>query len=370
MKLRSVTMRLIASPLKMPFTTHLQQVSTREALILEVMDTDGRIGYGEADPFSSPWYSEETIQTCRYVLREFLIPILLHVPIKHPEELEQIWSGVRGNRMAKSGLGQAVWDLYAKQTNTYLGELFGGGKAEVDAGAVITAATPEQAVRQIEQLLKKGYKRYKIKISRKNDRPLLEGIRAAFPDLPIMADANSAYTIRDKDHLRELDRYRLMMIEQPLAYNDLSEHAVLQKKLATPICLDESISSYAAAASAVMLQSAKVVALKMGRVGGWAQAARIHKLCLQHSIPLWCGGMIEFGIAKAHNLALATLPGFTLPGDFYGSDHYWKCDLISPTITVDHGVISVPKDRPGIGFSIDRDALAHLSRDVQSFVNR
>lgn len=366
MKLHSLTIRAVSAPLNEPFTTHLQCVTRREALIIEAMDTDGRIGYGEADPFSSPWYSEETIQTCLHMLKDFLIPILLRQEWINPDALDRIWAGVRGNHMAKSGLSQAIWDLYAKQKEVYLGELFGSVKSEIEAGAVITAREPAQAVEQIERLISAGYKRYKIKISRTNDMALLSGIRRHFPNLALMADANSDYSLDDCEHLRKLDQFHLLMLEQPLAYNDLADHAVLQKMIKMPICLDESIRSYQDAASAIQLGSAKIFTMKMARVGGWAAAVGIHDLCVRHSIPLWCGGMIEFGIAKAHNIALASLRGFTLPGDLFASNHYWKQDLVTPEITIDQGLIHVP-DQPGIGFAIDFDVLHELTERVETF---
>ncbi|SFF97852.1 o-succinylbenzoate synthase [Sporolactobacillus nakayamae] len=365
MKLHSVTIRAISAPLNVPFITHLQQVTRREALIIEIMDTDGRIGYGEADPFSSPWYSEETIQTCLHMLKDFLIPILLRQESLNPDELDQVWSGVRGNHMAKSGLSQAMWDLYAKQKGVYLGTLFGSAQSEVEAGAVITAREPARAVDQIERLMSAGYKRYKIKVSRTNDMVLLSGIRRHFPNLALMADANSDYSLADCDRLRQLDQFNLLMLEQPLAYNDLADHAFLQKMMDTPICLDESICSYQDAASAIQLGSAKIFAMKMARIGGWTAAVSIHDLCVRHSIPLWCGGMIEFGIAKAHNIALASLKGFTLPGDLFASNHYWKQDLVTPEITIDQGLIHVP-DQPGIGFAIDHQALNEMTECVET----
>ncbi|MDF2911710.1 MAG: menC [Sporolactobacillus laevolacticus] len=366
MDLHSVTVRLVSSPLKAPFTSHLQKVTRREALIIEVMDQEGRVGYGEADPFSSPWYSEETIETCRHILADFLIPILLKHPFSEPAELEHLWQAVRGNHMAKSGLSQAIWDLYAKQQGVYIGSLFGSKRKQVEAGAVITAKDPVQAVEQIGRLLEAGYKRFKVKLSRDHDVQLLSGIRSYFPELPLMADANSDYSLSDIDHLRILDQFHLMMIEQPLAYNDLVDHALLQKEMKTPICLDESICSYQAVKSAMRLGSCQILTMKMARVGGWSTALKIHKLCLDNGMPLWCGGMIEFGIAKAHNIALASLEGFTLPGDLFASSHYWTNDLIEPEITVRQGLIIVPKG-PGIGFKINHATLQAMTEHKRTF---
>ncbi|MCO7176217.1 o-succinylbenzoate synthase [Sporolactobacillus kofuensis] len=367
MELKSLTVRLISSPLNRPFTTHLQQVNQRVAIIIEAMDREGRIGYGEADPFSSPWYSEETVETCHHMLKDFLIPILLEQPTFQPEELDMIWSGVRGNRMAKSGLSQAIWDLYAKQKGVYIGTIFGSKRKKIEAGAVITAHEPERAVEQIDRLSEAGYKRFKIKISHLNDHYLLSGIRKLVPNIKLMADANSDYSLKDIDHLQSLDQYHLMMLEQPLAYNDFTDHALLQKQIKTPICLDESICSYKDAVTATQLGSCKIITMKMARLGGWSEALKIHQLCEQIHVPLWCGGMIEFGIAKAHNIALASLAGFTLPGDLFASNHYWAHDIIEPEIQVNKGVIKVPINKPGIGFRINQHVLESLTRSVQVF---
>lgn len=360
MKIESITLRIISSPLKIPFTTHLEKVSNREAIIIEARDKEGRSGFGEADPFSSPWYTEETILTCWHVLRDFLIPLVLKRTILNPDGLDSLWSGIRRNNMAKSGLSQALWDLHAKEKNVYLGQLFGAARKKVAAGAVIATDHIEKGIEQIERFSEAGYKRYKIKISRISDLKLLSAIRSRFPDLSLMADANSSYTLQDLDHLQHLDDFNLQMIEQPLAFDDLIEHALLQSKLKTPICLDESICTFNDAREALALGSCKVVNIKMARVGGWAQALRIHNLCFREKIPVWCGGMIEFGVAKAHNIALAALKGFTLPGDLSASSRYWPNDIIDPEIEVREGFITVPSG-PGIGFEINRKQLETLT---------
>ncbi|GGL48561.1 o-succinylbenzoate synthase [Sporolactobacillus putidus] len=356
MKIDSITLRLISSPLKTPFITHLETVTKREAIIIEVKDREGRIGYGEADPFSSPWYTEETIATCWLMLRDYLIPITLQKEFSEPQELDSRWSGIRRNNMAKSGLSQAIWDLYAKEKNVYIGRLFGAVRKKVAAGAVIAARNSEEAVRQIEHYSASGYQRYKIKISRATDVALISLIRSRFPDISLMADANSAYSLQDLEHLKELDAFKLQMIEQPFSYNDLAEHAILQNQIKTPICLDESICSINDARSALKLRSCKVVNLKMARVGGWTEAIKIHSLCLKEQVPLWCGGMIEFGVAKAHNIALSALKGFTLPGDLFASSRYWPHDIIEPEINVENGFIHVPNGA-GIGFKINQKQL-------------
>ncbi|WP_010631221.1 o-succinylbenzoate synthase [Sporolactobacillus vineae] len=360
MQLAGFTLRLIEAPLKAPFITHLETVRKRQAIIIEATDRDGRTGFGEADPFSSPWYAGETIDTCWKALRDFLLPRVLDHDLHGAAALDTLTRPVRGNRTAKAGLSQAIWDLYAREKGCTIGKLFGATRKHVDAGAVIAAEGPDQALAMIEQLLPAGYKRFKIKISRHNDRKLLDAIRSRYPELPLMADANSAYTLDDLDHLKGLDAYRLQMIEQPLGETDLVDHAQLQRVLATPVCLDESIRTSDDARSALALGSCRVITVKMARVGGWTEAVRIHNLCRSQNVPVWCGGMIEFGIAKAHNMALAALSNFTLPGDLSPSSRYWSEDIIEPGIMVNHGSIKVPEG-PGIGVSVNRKTLDRLT---------
>lgn len=369
MKLSSITLRLMKAPLKRPFKTHLETVMEREVIIVEARDQDGLTGYGEAVPFSSPWYTEETVKTCFHMLEDFLIPKTLAFDLTHPNQLAGLWSGIRRNAMAKSALEQAIWDLYAKQEGIYLGKLFGGERTEVDAGVVVASDHIEDALRQIEECLEVGYRRYKIKINPTNDVEFLTQIRNAYPDIPLMVDANSAYGLQDVPHLQKLDAFNLMMIEQPLGHDDIVEHSILQKQLKTPICLDESINSYHDAKSALMLESCGVITIKMAKVGGWSQAVKIHDLCVEHNVPLWCGGMIEFGISRAHNLALATLKGFTIPGDISSSSRYWESDIIEPEVVVKNGVIQVP-DKPGIGFSIHGKQLDELTTFRTVYKNR
>ncbi|MFJ7755483.1 o-succinylbenzoate synthase [Peribacillus muralis] len=360
MKLSSITLKVIMAPLKQPFKTHLGTVNDREVIIIEAQDEDGLIGYGEAVPFSSPWYTEETIKTCLHMLEDFLIPLTLASKPRHPVELQSLWSGIRRNAMAKSALEQAILDLYAKQKEIYLGRLFGGERSEVAAGVVIASNDAEDAIRQIEGFSRSGYQRYKIKIDPRHDIELLAEIRGVYPDIPLMADANSAYTLDDIPHLQKLDEYKLMMIEQPLGHDDIVEHARLQKRLQTPICLDESINSYHDADSALSLGSCGVINIKMAKVGGWTEAVKIHDLCVEKDVPVWCGGMIEFGISRAHNIALATLKGFTVPGDISSSSRYWEEDIIEPEVVVKNGAIQVP-EKAGIGFSINEKRLKALT---------
>ncbi|WP_110927383.1 o-succinylbenzoate synthase [Bacillus massiliglaciei] len=366
MEIESITLKMIRSPLKSPFHTHLETVYDREAIIVEARDKDGRTGYGETVPFSSPWYTEETIKTCYHMLEDFLIPMTLSGNWEHPNELSELWKGIRRNQMAKSGLEQAIWDLYAKQKEKYLGRLMGGKKQYAAAGVVIASNDRKEALRQIETFSAEGYKRYKVKISPSSDLSMLAAIRSVYPDLPLMADANSAYRLDDTVHLQKLDSFGLQMIEQPLGVDDIAEHSLLQKEIKTPVCLDESICSYHDAKSAIMLGSCQIINIKMARVGGWSQAVKIHDLCVQNGIPVWCGGMIEFGISRAHNVALASLEGFSIPGDLSSSSRYWEEDIIEPDITVRNGEVKVP-DSPGIGFRINEKRLKELTVYRETF---
>lgn len=368
MHLSSVTLRVISMPLKSPFQTHLETVRDREVIVVEVRDLEGTIGYGEAVPFSSPWYTEETIKTVWHMLEDFLIPLTLEKEWHHPSELSKLWSGIRRNQMAKSALEQAMWDLYAKQQGEYLGTLFGGERTAVAAGVVIATSSVDEVLPQIAMYSKEGYQRYKIKINRTNDIQLLSEIRKVYPDLPLMVDANSAYTLDDMEHLQQLDKFKLMMMEQPLGHDDIVEHSLLQKELQTPICLDESICSFHDAKSALLLDSGRIINIKMSRVGGWTEAVRIHDLCVEANIPVWCGGMIEFGISRAHNVALASLKGFTIPGDLSSSSKYWEQDIIEPEIQVIDGKIPVP-NKAGIGFTINENYLKTITEYEENFRN-
>lgn len=358
--IKQVNLTVIEMPLKKPFITHLGTVSTRQAIVIEVMDEDGLCGYGECVAFSSPWYTEETIKTALHMLKDYLIPIIFKNPIKQPDDVTTLFQSIRKNQMAKAGMETAIWDLFAKRENIPLAEYIGGVRTSVLAGAVVATNNLEDALKQTEQLSSQGYKRIKVKINPKNDYQFIQGIRSRFPHISLMADANSAYTLNDIDKLKALDDFNLLMIEQPLAVNDIVDHAVLQKQMNTPICLDESITNYHDAYSAIQLGSCKVMNIKVGRVGGLTNAKKIHDICVANNIDVWCGGMIEFGISRAHNIALASLPGFTLPGDLSSSNHYWHEDIIDPMIEVHNGEIATPKS-PGLGFSINKKRINQVT---------
>ncbi|WP_371931987.1 o-succinylbenzoate synthase [Mesobacillus subterraneus] len=360
MKIKTVKLSIIKMPLKHPFTTHLGSVTEREAIIVEVEDRNGLIGYGEGVAFSSPWYTEETVKTSYHVLKDFLIPLLKKKGIGHPDEASLLFRSVRRNHMAKAALETALWDLQAKKEGIPLSKLIGGTMEALPAGVVVGNPNLPESLKQIEVYLDQGFKRVKVKISPEDDYAYISGIRKQFPDLPLMADANSAYSLKNVDRLKALDEFGLLMIEQPLGYDDIVDHAKLQAQIETPICLDESIVTFDDARKAVELGSCKVLNIKIGRVGGIGEAKRIHDYCHSKGIPVWAGGMIEFGISRAHNIALASLPGFTIPGDISGSDRYWEEDIIQPDIKVDNGIISIP-ERPGIGFQLNKKRMNEVT---------
>lgn len=351
-KLRKLMMRL-----KNPFTTSFGTMQDKEFYITEVIDTDGNSGFGESVAFTSPWYSEETVKTNLHVMEDFLIKILQENEVHHPDDVSKLFEPIKRHNMAKSALEGAIWDLYAKRKNMSLAAVLGGEKQEIDVGISIgIQPTVKDLLNTVEHYVNEGYKRIKIKIKPGKDVDVLRAVRAQFPYTPIMADANSAYTLADIEHLKQLDDLNLTMIEQPLAHDDIVDHAKLQAVMKTPICLDESIHSLEDTRKAIELGSCKIINIKIGRVGGLTEAKRIHDYCLEQGIDVWCGGMLEAGVGRSHNIALTTLPGFTLPGDTAGSSRYWEKDIITPEITVDNGIIKVP-NKPGIGYDIDEDAL-------------
>lgn len=370
MHIRQITLHHIRLPLKTPFAASYGTYTERDTLLIEMTDEAGTTGWGECVAFAAPWYSEETLDTAWLMLERFLIPAALRAPVAHPDELAERFAFVRRNRMAKAGLEQACWDLYAKRAGIPLAAALGGVRREVEAGVAVGLQHGMEALfRAIEGYLAEGYRRVKIKIKPGHDAEPVRALRARYPDLPLLADANSAYTLADLDRLKALDAYGLLMIEQPLDADDIVDHAVLQRELATPVCLDESITSAADARRALELGSGRVINIKPGRVGGLGEAKRIHDLCRARGVPVWCGGMLESGVGRAHNIALASLPNFTIPGDLSGSSRYWERDVVFPEVAVQDGKIPVP-DGPGIGFRVDREFVAAVTVRKASFGKR
>jgi len=350
-KVEKITLRHIKMPMKAPFSTSFGTVDEKELLLIEAKDEAGITGWGETVAFVAPWYTEETLKTTWHMLKDFLIPILLNKEIGHPDEVTTLFASIRRNCMAKASIEGAIWDIYSQQTKQSLARALGGQKTCIEVGVSVgIQATIAQLIEVIKSHLEKGYKRVKVKIKPGYDVEVVRAIRAELPNLPLMVDANSAYTLNDIAILQQLDDYNLLMIEQPLAPDDIVDHATLQKNIKTPICLDESITSYEDARKAIELGSCGVINIKIGRVGGLTEAKRIHDLCKENQIPVWCGGMLEAGIGRAHNIALTSLSHFVLPGDTAGSSHYWYEDIINPEVIVKDGYIDVPQEI-GIGYT-------------------
>ncbi|MEH7238904.1 o-succinylbenzoate synthase [Bacillus sp. JJ1562] len=361
MKVKKVTLHLVEQSLLSPFVTSMGKVERRESILVEMEDVDGFVGWGEVVAFSSPWYTEETIKTCWHMLEDYLVPKIIKEEYEHPTQLQKSLQFVKRNNMAKASLDMAIWDLYSRKQGISLSKALGGTRNSIDSGVVVSIDSIERVLSKMEEHVKSGYKRIKIKIKPGQDYDLLKQIRREFPKLPLMVDANSSYTLKGVKKLQDLDEFDLMMIEQPLAEDDIFDHAKLQRELSTPICLDESITSAEDARKAIEMGSCRVINIKIGRVGGITEAIRIHDLCQSHDIPVWCGGMLETGISRAHNIALASLSNFTIPGDISASSRYWTKDVIIPEVMVENGCIAVP-DEPGIGYQVDRDWIHQITK--------
>lgn len=367
MKVKQIILRKMKMQLVTPFQTSFGTQWGREFILVEV-HADGYIGYGECTVGSKPLYNEETPSTAWHILEDFLIPMVYEAgEISHPNDIHQLFMPIRRNYMAKAALEGAFWDLYAKQQNIPLSKALGGHKEQIEVGVSIGIEEDlDKLFRTVDGYLEQGYKRMKIKIKPRRDVTVLQALRQRFGDLPIMADANSAYTLNDLSIFKELDDLDLMMIEQPLANDDIIDHSTLQKQIKTPICLDESIHSCEDARKAIELGSTRIINIKVGRVGGLTEAKRIHDLCQEKGVPVWCGGMLESGIGRAHNIAITTLPNFTLPGDTAGSSRYWHEDLIHPEVVVHDGIIEVPSS-PGIGYKPVPERLDRYTTEKKSF---
>jgi O-succinylbenzoate synthase len=367
MKIKEVILRRLRMKMNFLFKTSFGVISEKEFILVEVKDENGLSGWGESGALMAPFYNEETVQTNWHMLEDFLIPTILGREIGHPDEVTSLFSPIKRNNMAKAAIEGAIWDLYAKRHGQPLYQMLGGERTNIEVGVSIgIQKTVDDLLAVIDRHVKEGYRRIKVNIKPGWDVDVIREIRKQFPSVPLMADANSAYRLEDLHLLKKLDEYDLMMIEQPLASDDIIDHAVVQKELTTPICLDESINSYDDARKAIQLGSCKIINIKIGRVGGLTVAKRIHDLCANHDIPVWCGGMLEAGIGRAHNIALTTLSNFTLPGDTSASSRYWKQDIISPEVTVEDGIIHVP-DKPGIGYQPNLDAIHNFTILEQSF---
>jgi o-succinylbenzoate synthase len=361
-KIDAVELREIRLPLVHFFETSFGRTTRRRIVLARVVDSDGAEGWGECVAAEGPFYSDEWTDSAWSTLQTFLAPMILGRTVERASDLFSLMKPVRGHRMAKAALETACWDLEAKRAGVPLWKHLGGTRAEIPCGVSIGIQdSVESLLEKIEREASAGYQRIKIKIKPGWDLRILEQVRLRFPHLPLMGDANSAYTLDDLPQLRAMDEFGLMMIEQPLAHDDIFDHAELQRQIRTPICLDESIHSPADARHAIELGACRIINVKLGRVGGHAQARRVEQECLTRDIPVWCGGMLESGVGRAHNIALSTLEGFTLPGDVSASARYWDEDIIEPAVNVTaRGTIVAPV-APGIGYDVNVTRIESLT---------
>jgi O-succinylbenzoate synthase len=341
-----VELTIVGIPLKRSFQTSSSRRVNIEHILVKAY-AGGLVGWGECASPIDPYYCEETTETCWHILKDFLVPAVLNRPWSVVEQLIGFYGPVRRNNFAKAGLEMAAWDLLAQAERQPLAVLLGGTRTEILSGVSLGIENDINVLYAIvDQHLAEGYRRVKLKIGPGKDVDVVSKVRERFPTTPLMADANSAYTLADAPTLRQLDRFGLMMIEQPLAHDDIVDHAKLQRSLDTPICLDESILSAEDVRKALQLGTGRIINIKVSRLGGLLQAKRVHDLCLSRNVPVWCGGMHEFGIGRAANVAISSLPGFSLPGDVSGSDKYYAEDVVEPPIRAVEGAIAVPR---GVG---------------------
>ena len=359
--LERIELREIELPLKWPFETSFGRTTRRRIMIVRVFDRSGAYGYGECTAPEDPFFNHETIDTAWIIVTNYVGALLSEARIERAGGVNDALARIRGNRMAKAAVETAIWDLEARIAGKPLWQMIGGTRLEIACGVSIgLQASVEALIEKASREVEAGYQRIKIKIKPGQDLSLVEAVRSRFPDIQLSVDANSAYSLADSDLVRRLDEYNLMMIEQPLAAGDLVDHAKLQREITTPICLDESILTLADSRHAHELGSCKIINIKLGRVGGHTEARSIQEYCSGQGTPVWCGGMLESGIGRAHNIAMSTLEGFTLPGDVSASARYWEEDIIEPAVTVSsRGTIAVPGG-PGIGYEVNEPHLESL----------
>jgi O-succinylbenzoate synthase len=364
MRIDQITLREIRLALKEPFRISSGEIRERRILLLELRDSSGAIAWSECVAGEAPNYSPETIDTAWTAITQYVAPRVLGREFEHPGEVHaELERDFRGHNMAKAGVEMGAWGLAATMAAEPLSLFIGGTRPEIAVGISLgIQPSPERLVEKARAALAEGYRKIKIKIEPGHDVEWVRAVREALgPQAHLMADANNAYTLDDADHLAGFDPLGLVMIEQPLVWDDLVRHAALQRRLKTPICLDESITSLERAQDMVTLGSGRIVNIKPGRVGGFTSAISIHDFCQENAIPVWCGGMFESGIGRAYNVALASLPNFTIPGDVSPSARYWAQDIVSPEWTMRDGMMRVPLENRGIGVAVDEERIAALT---------
>jgi len=369
LKIDGVELRLIRLPLIEPFETSFGKIDSR-LIFLVCLEAEGLRGWGEVVAAEEPLYSYETVGTALHMIRDFFGPALVSAPLASLNDLAKRLAPFRGHNMAKAGLELAFMDLLAQVNQQSLSALIGGEFKRVNVGVSLgIQPTISRLLERVQRYLSLGYQRIKLKIKPGWDLDVVDEVRRKYPQILLSVDANSAYTFDDVDHLKELDQFKLLMIEQPLQHDDMMDHARLQEMITTSLCLDESIVNLRQAKMALELDSCRIINIKVGRVGGYSEALGIHDLCLSRRIPVWCGGMLESGIGRAHNIALASLRGFSLPGDISASSRYFERDIISPEVFVaEDGTVAVP-DGKGLGFEVDLDLIKHLT-ETRVYISR
>ena len=361
MKIDSITLHHISMPLVAPFETSFGREIDRQCVLI-TLQAEGLTGYGECVATRDPGYNYETTGTAMHILKEFVAPLLLGKDVVGADDFQKRVDGIRGHHLAKAGVEMALWDLLGKRDGKSLKEMFGGTREKVDVGVSIgIQASAAALVRTVASYLEQGYRRVKIKIKPGREIDETSSVRKAYPDLRLQVDANSAYTLETADVLKSIDNLDLLLIEQPLFEDDIWDHRKLQAQFKTPICLDESVITPRHARYALEMEACKIINIKPARVAGLSQGIAIHDYCYERNVPVWCGGMLETGVGRASNLALASLPGFVLPGDISASDRYYTRDITNERFTLnDDSTINVPGG-PGLGVTIDGAALKEFT---------
>jgi o-succinylbenzoate synthase len=359
-KIDRVELRQLRIPLLSPFETSGWREEEKTCIIVR-LDSGSLSGFGECAVNEGPWYSYETTDTAWQIMEGYVIPQILGKEFRIAEEILERTGSIRGHNMAKASFEMAFWDLLARKQNLSLSKALGGTASSIVSGVSIGLQKGvEELVTVVERFVDRGYRRIKIKIKPGQDLELVATLRDEFPDTPLMVDANGAYRLQNSARLAKLDPFELLMIEQPFAWDDLVDHASLQKLIRTPICLDESVSSLNDLKAALALESCRILNIKPARVGGLGVSKMLHNLCVEHKMPVWCGGLLETGIGRAHNVALASLSGFVMPNDISASERYFKEDIVEPEFELNtDGTINVPTG-PGIGVEIVEDRLEKI----------
>lgn len=361
MKIESITLREIHLRLKSPFETSFGTVQDRRILLVETV-ADGVSGWGEVTTGETPSYISETTDTAWHVISDFIAPFIIGKELTAASMFPSLLTHIRGHEMAKAGVENTLWDCEARLKQVSLRQLLGGTRKEIDCGVSLgIRESPQALVKRVEEELRSGYQRIKLKIKPGKDLEFVAAVRKEFPTIRLSVDANSAYRLNDVAHLKKLDDFHLLMMEQPLNWDDIYAHSKLQAQIESAICLDECIHNSRHALAAIELRACRIINIKLGRVGGHTEARKMQQACLERNVPVWCGGMLESGVGRAHNIAMSTLPGFSLPGDVSASHRYWNEDIIEPAVEVTaKGTIDVP-DGPGLGFEVRRDLVEKLT---------